>query len=64
MELFTLLVALCGCCAVTVVVVARRDLKLQNLFLDANHMIKIGDFGIARVLKHTNECAKVGHRAA
>ena len=35
--------------------VIHRDLKLGNIFFDADMNIKIGDFGLASVLKGTNE---------
>lgn len=40
--------------------ILHRDLKTQNIFLsgagDGN--VKVGDFGISRVLQHTQDCAK------
>ncbi len=37
--------------------ILHRDIKLTNIFLTGNNTVKLGDFGISRVLESTCEAA-------
>ena len=37
--------------------ILHRDLKTQNIFVTSKKLIKIGDFGISKILPHTLDMA-------
>ena len=38
--------------------ILHRDVKSENIFLDAKGDAKIGDLGVAKTLTHTEDCGK------
>lgn len=49
------------CCLVSESTLAfQRDIKTQNVFMSAGGLLKLGDFGVSKVLSSTMQLAKTG----
>jgi polo-like kinase 1 len=55
---FFMIQILAGCQNMHINSVIHRDLKLGNIFLDSGMNVKIGDFGLAALLKFREERKK------
>ncbi|XP_029534719.2 LOW QUALITY PROTEIN: serine/threonine-protein kinase Nek2-like [Oncorhynchus nerka] len=58
MAQLTLALKECHCRSDGVATVLHRDLKPANIFLDVKQNVKLGDFGLARILNHDTSFAK------
>ena len=47
-------------CLMTVHSACERDIKSQNVFMSAGGLLKLGDFGVSKVLSSTMQLAKTG----